>query len=388
MFFERLKKADYLLLITILILSLFGLAMVYSASYPVALNQYEDAKYFYTKQLNWLYVGIGLMVVTSIFPYRIYGKLSPVLLLISMVALIAVFIPGVGVERNYSQRWLKAGPLFIQPAEAVKLVMIIYFAYIYAKKQAYINHFWKGVMPPLFILGIVFFLILKQPDLGSATAILLPCGFILLCAGVRVIHLILLGGIATGGIGYLAISAPYRLKRILSFQNPFEDPFGDGYQLINSYEAIASGGIWGRGLGHSVQKLGYLPEAHTDFIIAVIAEELGIIGMLFVILCYLFIMYRGVRIGLKTNQPFAKLLAFGLTFQIMVQAIFNLGAASGLLPITGIPLPFVSYGGSSLLFMFISSGILVNLSWKAREKSTSTPSWRKEKGREVRNSYP
>ncbi|ETI69299.1 putative lipid II flippase FtsW [Neobacillus vireti] len=365
---KRLKKIDYLLVITAIFLCLFGLVMVYSASFPIASVDFHDSRYFYTKQLHSLGIGIVLMVITIVFPYRVYGKLSPILVVISIILLIMVLIPGFGVERNHSQRWLHLGPILIQPTEAIKLVMIIYFANVYAKKQAYIAHFWKGVMPPLFILAFVFLLILKQPDLGTATAILLPCGFILLCSGARIIHLILLGGIAVGGIGFFAISAPYRMNRILSFRNPFADPYGDGYQLISSYHAIASGGTWGKGLGHSIQKFGYLPEAHTDFIMAVILEELGIFGLMLVIFSYLFIMYRGVRIALNAKDPFAKLLAIGLTFQIMVQVIFNLAAVSGLLPITGVPLPFVSYGGSSLIFMLISLGILTNLSRRTKHK--------------------
>lgn len=367
MFLERIKKIDYLFIGAIVFLSLFGLVMVYSASFPVASMNYQTSSYFFSKQLYSLCIGFGLMVLTSFFPYRVYGKISPLLVLISILLLIMVLIPGIGMDINNSRRWLHIGPLLIQPSEAVKLVMIIYFAYIYAKKQDYIQHFWKGVMPPLVILGIVFFLILKQPDLGTATAILLPCGLLLVCAGVRKIHLMLLGSIAVGGICYLAISAPYRLKRIMTFKNPYADPLGDGYQLINSIDAISSGGIWGKGLGHSIHKMGFLPEAHTDFIMAIILEELGVFGLLFIIFSYLIIMYCGVRIVVKAKDPFGKLLALGLTFQIMIQAIFNMGAVSGLLPVTGIPLPFISYGGSSLIFMFISSGILVNLSWKTKD---------------------
>ncbi|MBT2655843.1 putative lipid II flippase FtsW [Bacillus sp. ISL-18] len=374
MFIERIRKTDYLLVLTIICICFFGMLMVYSASYPYAAMNYDDPKYFFHKQFHSLCIGLVLMAITSVIPYRLYGRLSPILVVLSILALLMVLTPGVGVERNNSQRWLSAGPLIVQPTEAVKLAMIIYFAYIYSKKQDYLDHFWKGVMPPLFILGLVFFLILKQPDLGTATSILLPCGFILLCTGVRVIHLVLLGSISIGGIGYLAISAPYRLRRIMTFLNPFEDPDGEGFQLINSYEAIASGGVWGRGFGHSVQKLGYLPEAHTDFIMAIILEEFGVFGLLFITLSYLVIMYCGVRIALKTYQPFGKLLAIGLTLQMIVQAVFNLGAVSCLLPVTGIPLPFVSYGGSSLIFMLISSGILLNLSWDEKTNIHKKPS--------------
>ncbi|CAI8911048.1 putative lipid II flippase FtsW [Bacillus licheniformis] len=362
MILSHLKKLDYVLIAAVLFLSAFGLLMVYSAGYPLGYMKYHDGSYFFMKQLQWLLIGLAFFSAAAIFPYKAYSKLIRFLVKLSFLMLILVLLPGIGMEKNNSQRWIQFGSLMIQPSEAVKLVMVIYFAYVYAKKQNYIADFGKGVMPPLLILAAVFFLILKQPDLGTAVSILLSCGAVLLCAGLRMRHLLLLGTMAGAGIAYFAITAPYRLKRLTSFSDPFQNENGDGYQLINSYLAIDSGGLWGNGLGNSVQKLGFLPEAHTDFIMAVITEELGGIGLAVIIWAYLLIMFRGVRIAVQIDDPFGKLLAVGLTFQIMIQALFNLGAVFGLLPITGIPLPFVSYGGSSLLFMLTTAGILVNLS--------------------------
>nr|WP_239094172.1 putative lipid II flippase FtsW [Bacillus sp. B15-48] len=357
-----LKKFDYLLILAIFLLCFLGLVMVYSASYPLGVIQYGNDRYFIDKQLTSFSIGLVFFTIAAFFPHQIYAKLSPIIVLISIFLLIIVLIPGIGVERNFSQRWIQLGSFMFQPSEAVKLGMIIYFAAIYAKKQEYINHFAKGVLPPLLILGFVFLLILKQPDLGTATSILLACGVILLCSGARLIHLISLGMIAISGILYFAFSESYRLKRLMSFLNPFDDPSGEGYQLINSYQAIASGGLQGNGLGNSAQKFGYLPEAHTDFIMAITLEELGILGLLLIMFLYFLIMYRGFRISLKLKDAFSKLLAIGLTFQIMIQVFFNLGAVSGILPITGITLPLVSYGGSSLILMMYSTGILVRLS--------------------------
>ncbi len=362
MILSHLKKLDYVLIASVLFLSTFGLLMVYSAGYPLGYMKYHDGSYFFMKQLQWLLIGLTFFSAAVFFPYKAYSKLIRFLVKLSFLLLILVLLPGIGMEKNNSQRWIQLGSLIIQPSEAVKLVMVIYFAYVYAKKQRYIADFRKGVMPPLLILAAVFFLILKQPDLGTAVSILLSCGAVLLCAGLRIRHLLLLGTMAGTGIAYFAMTAPYRLKRLTSFSDPFQNENGDGYQLINSYLAIDSGGLWGNGLGNSVQKLGFLPEAHTDFIMAVISEELGGIGLAMIIGAYLLIMFRGVRIAVQIDDPFGKLLAVGLTFQIMIQALFNLGAVFGLLPITGIPLPFVSYGGSSLMFMLISAGILVNLS--------------------------
>lgn len=362
MIFRALKKFDYILIITTIIMCLFGLVMVYSASYPLALENYGDERYFFSRQLKSFAIGITLFVVLAFIPHQVYKNLSPLFVVASLMLLVMVLIPSVGVERNYSQRWVRIGSFMFQPSEVVKLGMILYFAAIYAKKQRYITDFRKGVLPPLLILAFVCMLILLQPDLGTATSLLLACGVIIVCSGVRFIHLLFLGGIAVLGVGYFAFSETYRLKRLLSFRNPFADASGDGYQLINSYFAIANGGISGTGIGNSVQKFGYLPEAHTDFIMAVIIEELGLIGLCVVLILYFVIMYRGLRIGLKTEDPFSRLLAIGLTFQMMIQAFFNLGAVSGLLPITGITLPFVSYGGSSLIMLMISMGILVNIS--------------------------
>ncbi|WP_331837351.1 putative lipid II flippase FtsW [Bacillus paralicheniformis] len=362
MILSHLKKLDYVLIASVLFLSSFGLLMVYSAGYPLGYMKYHDGSYFFMKQLQWLLIGLTFFSAAVFFPYKAYSKLIRFLVKLSFLLLILVLLPGIGMEKNNSQRWIQLGSLMIQPSEAVKLVMVIYFAYVYAKKQRYIADFGKGVMPPLIILAAVFFLILKQPDLGTAVSILLSCGAVLLCAGLRIRHLLLLGTMAGAGIAYFAMTASYRLKRLTSFSDPFQNENGDGYQLINSYLAIDSGGVWGNGLGNSVQKLGFLPEAHTDFIMAVISEELGGVGLLMIIGAYLLIMFRGVKIAAQIDDPFEKLLAVGITFQIMIQALFNLGAVFGLLPITGIPLPFVSYGGSSLMFMLTSAGILVNLS--------------------------
>ncbi|WP_442859323.1 putative lipid II flippase FtsW [Bacillus sp. ms-22] len=359
---SHLKKIDHILAGTIVCLCLFGLLMVYSASYPLGEMKYEQGSYFFMKQWQWLLIGLFFFIIAALFPYHAYRKWIRWLVMLSMLCLIIVLLPGIGVVKNNSQRWIHIGSLMIQPSEAVKLVMILYFAYVYARKQAYITSFRKGVLPPLILLGLVFLLILKQPDLGTAVSILLSCGIVLLCAGLNMRHLIFLGTTAAAGITFFAVTAPYRLKRLTSFRDPFQYEDGDGYQLIHSYLAMDSGGLTGNGLGGSIQKLGFLPEAHTDFIMAVISEELGFMGVSFVIGAYLLIMYRAVRIVRSLQDPFGKLLTVGLTFQIMLQAGFNLGAVFGLLPITGIPLPFISYGGSSLVFMMITAGILVNLS--------------------------
>ncbi|NMA89738.1 MAG: putative lipid II flippase FtsW [Amphibacillus sp.] len=363
---KRLKKFDYGLIAVVLALSVFGTIMIYSSSYTLSTLEYDHGHYFFMRQLVFLVLGLSVFAVMSFISLKTLGKLSPFLIIISIILLFLVLIPGIGVVRNEARRWL-AYPFTFQPSEIVKVFMIIYFAHIYAKKQPYIDQFKKGVLPPLLILAFVFYLILQQPDFGTATHILLICGLIIFFSGVKMRHILLLGSIGLSGLFFIMISQPYRLNRITSFMNTFDDPSGDGYQLINSYISIATSGLSGNGLGNSVQKLGYLPEAHTDFIMAVIVEELGLIAVIFVIGSYLFILYRGIRIAKEVDSLYLRLLALGVTFQIIIQAVFNLGAVSGVLPITGVPLPFISYGGTSLVFTLLSAGILVNISGRRRE---------------------
>nr|WP_324187001.1 putative lipid II flippase FtsW [Gracilibacillus thailandensis] len=359
---KRMRNIDLTLLMVLLLFVTFGVVMVYSASYPYAYIQYDSATYYFHRQLFWAFISSLFLIGAMLLPYQIYGKLSPLLVLFTLAALILVLIPGVGVERNFSTRWIAIGGFLFQPVEFAKLAMLIYFAYFYSRKEAYIGHFGKGVIPPLIILAIIFGLLLKQPDLGSATLILFSCGIILFFTKIRFRHLFLLGSVAVSIFIFFAMMSPYRLERITSFIDPFADAQGSGYQLVNSYISIHTGGITGNGLGGSVQKLGYLPEAHTDFIMSIITEELGLFGVIAVLSFYFFLFVKGIRIAMQASDEFGKLLAIGITFQIIIQAFVNLGAILGMLPITGITLPFISYGGSSLIVTMVSAGILLNIS--------------------------
>jgi cell division protein FtsW len=357
-----LKNLDWTLFFSIVVMCGFGLVMVYSSSFVVAAMVNEDPAYFYKKQRAWLIISLTGLMIMAITPYSLLGKLTPLMVFGSIFMLVLVLIPGIGVERNYSQRWIGAGPVLIQPSEICKLTMIIYFAYVYAKKQTYLHHFVKGILPPLVVLTFVCGLILLQPDLGTATSIIVACGTILICSGARLRHLVFLAAAAFAFIAVFAFSESYRMERLTSYKDPFADPSGSGYQLINSYLSISQGGLSGLGLGNSIQKYGYLPEAHTDFIMAIIAEELGLKGVLLVFLFFFLILFKGVFTSLTVEDPFGKMLAIGITLQICSQAIFNMGAVTGLLPITGITLPFISYGGSSLVVTCLSAGILLNIS--------------------------
>ncbi|UOQ50401.1 putative lipid II flippase FtsW [Gracilibacillus caseinilyticus] len=359
---QYLKRMDLTLLIAVVLFIFFGVTMVYSASSPYALIRFDNAEYYFHRQLYWALLGLLFLIPTIVLPYKLYGKLVSALTILTILLLVLVLIPQIGVERNYSSRWLSIGGILLQPVEITKLTILIYFSYFYSKNEEEINNVKKGLLPPLIILAIVFCLIISQPDLGSATLIIFSCGIILFFTEIRLRYLILLMCFALLGFSCFALMAPYRLMRITSFLAPFEDMDGAGYQLVNSYISIHSGGVTGLGLGQSVQKHGYLPEAHTDFIMSIIAEELGFIGVLLVLGFYFFFFVKGIRIGMRAKNNFGKLLAVGITLQIVTQAFINLGAVSGTLPITGIPLPFLSYGGSSLLISIVSVGILLNIS--------------------------
>ncbi|WP_096436247.1 putative lipid II flippase FtsW [Alteribacter populi] len=358
---------DWILIVTIALISTFGLVMIYSASFVRGYESQGDFTYFFQRQLMWLGVSVFLFTFLMVFPYRHYRKLTPFIILGSVILLVLVKTP-LGIDVNGAQRWLGVGGFQIQPSEFVKLGVIIYLAYVYSKKQAYINDLLKGVLPPLLVVGVLFGLIMLQPDLGTATSMVAVAGLIVFCSGARKRHLFWIGGLAVIALVYYARSAEYRMNRIVGFRDPFELWSSDGYQLIQSYIAIAHGGMTGAGLGQSVQKLFYLPEAHTDFILAIISEELGVLGILFVLTCMGVIIMRGVIIGARCRDAFGSLLAFGIVFQLAIQILFNAGAVSGLLPITGIPFPFLSYGGSSLMVTFASLGILANISRRTEKE--------------------
>ncbi|MFP7170925.1 putative lipid II flippase FtsW [Terribacillus halophilus] len=368
---SKIKEVDKTLLFFIICICLFGLIMVYSASYPLSSVKYDVSTYFSHRQWISFLIGLFAMSVGFFLPYKLYRQWNPLLVIGSILVLILVLTPWFGESRNNSQRWLELGPVTLQPAEFVKFTMVVYFASVYGKKQKLLTSFKEEVLPPLLLLGTVFVLILMQPDLGTATSIAIPCFFILLCAGIKLRHLLAIAMVGIGAVVYLAVSAPYRLARVLSFRDPFSDADGKGYQLINGYEAIASGGVFGKGIGGGVQKLGFLPEAHTDFIMAVILEELGTLGLAAVFFLYFSLLIKGVYIALRAEDSFGTLLTIGFLFQIMVQVVFNLGAVSGLLPITGIPLPFISYGGSSLIVNLFTMGIILQISRHSKQYSIS-----------------
>ncbi|MDL4841303.1 putative lipid II flippase FtsW [Aquibacillus rhizosphaerae] len=362
---SKWKSYDFTLLFTPLLLACFGIVMIYSASMVIAVVNELEPTHFMFKQLQWFVIGSFFFVFCCFFNYRHYQKFMKLIIFLLIGLLIAVLF---GEPVKGARSWLYVGGFTMQPAEFVKLGLIMYLASIYSKKQDYIEDFNKAVLPPLIMTGILLGLIVMQPDIGTAAIIFLIACSVIFSSGIRFRHLFLL--ILTG-IGLVALAASNmitdeRLSRFTGAYQPFSQPEEEGYQLIQSYLAIGTGGFTGQGLGQGVQKLGYLTEAYNDFIMAVIAEELGFIGVTIVIGMLATIVLRGIYISRKCQDSFGSLLALGISSMIGIQTFINLGAISGLLPITGVPLPFVSYGGSSLLVLMISVGILNNIAYKVK----------------------
>ena len=357
-----MKKFDLLLFITIITISLFGIIMIYSASYIWAEYKFNDPFKFVKHQGLFFIIGIIMMLITSKIPYKVYFEKANTLLLISIILLILVIIPGIGTVRNGSRSWFGIGSFGIQPSEFAKLTLIIFTSKYLTKNEKDLKYIKKGVLPILGIVILVFGLIMLQPDFGTGMIILVSIIGLLFVSGVDFKFFIRLGLIGVVGIVLLIAIAPYRLERILSFLNPWSDPLGSGFQIIQSLYAIGPGGLFGQGFMNSRQKHFYLPEPQTDFIFSIISEEFGFLGILIVAALFTIIIFKGFKIAQNSGDKFAKFLAFGITFGLAFQAILNLMVVVGLIPVTGVTLPFLSYGGSSLLITLISMGVLLNIS--------------------------
>lgn len=356
------KVPDVFLVGIVLILLTIGVLMVYSSSHVWADYKYNDALFFVKRQL--LFVGLGMvaMYFISHVPYLLWHTYAKVILIICFLLLIIVKIPGIGIVRGGAQSWIGVGAFSIQPSEFMKLGLIIFLAVYLSKHQQKIPSLMKGFIPSLSLVFLAFALIMLQPDLGTGVVLVATCCLLIFVAGAKISHFI--GLMFIGGISFvfLIISAPYRIKRITAFLNPWEDPLGDGFQIIQSLYAIGPGGFMGLGLGNSLQKYFYLPEPQTDFIFAILGEELGFIGGLFVIALFIFLLWRGVRISLLAPDSFSRYVALGVVAMLSIQVMINISVVIGLIPVTGITLPFLSYGGSSLILTLISVGILLNIS--------------------------
>lgn len=359
---RRKKTPDIVIFLTIILLLSIGVVMVFSSSQTTAFVRYGDCYYFLKRQLIWSLIALAVMLITMNINYWILKKLSNPIFILSLILLAIVFIPGIAKESHGANRWIPLGIFSLQPSEVAKLALIIYISVLLEKRQEKINSFFKGLLPVMIVASAVAGMILLQPDLGTAFTILSTSIVMLFAAGARFGHLL---GLVAAGIPllYRAItSEEYRKKRFMAFLHPWDDPLDTGFHIIQSLYALGSGGLFGVGLGRSRQKLFYLPEQHTDFIFAIIGEELGFLGVTIVVLLFFLFAWRGCKIAITAPDYFSSMLAVGVTSLITFQAILNMGVVTASLPVTGIPLPLISYGGSSLIFTLAGVGILLNIS--------------------------
>ena len=346
---------------TSVVLICIGIIMIYSASSIYAWEQYKDSAFFLKRHLSFLGMGLVLTFLAMVVDCKKLRQYAKPFLVVSFILLVLVLIPGIGREVSGARRWFRFKFLSFQPSELANLAIIIYTADFLSRKTKTIDSFLKGFLPPIMILGAALLLILMQPDLGTTLSIAVVVFVMLFVSGVRPAYLLSLALLSLPALYLLIFRVPYRRMRILAFLNPWLDPKGSGFQIIQSQLALGSGGLFGVGLGQSKQKLFYLPAAHTDFIFSIIGEELGLLGTLAVIVLFIIFIHNGLKIVKNAPDKFTYLLALGLVLMVALKASINIGVSCGMLPTKGLPLPFISYGGSSFIFDLVSLGLLLNI---------------------------
>lgn len=365
---SKSNSVDSKLLFTLLALVVFGLVMIASAGISYSQARFGDCYYFFKRQLFFgVLPGLLVLFVAQKINYNFWKKVSLPFFVLSIFFLILVFVPDMGSKIYGASRWLKLGFFSFQPSEMLKFSIIIYLAAWLEKRTEKVKDLYEGVAPFLVIIGFVSFLLIKQPDIGTLGVIILIAISIFFISGAKIYHMTIMG--IAGFLALVAIikTESYRMDRFLVFLHPELDPQGIGYQINQALLAIGSGGIFGVGLGHSLQKFNYLPEPVGDSIFAIIGEEIGLVGSVALILLFGYFAWRGFRIIKNAPDRFSKLVAVGIVAWIIFQAFVNMGAISGLIPLTGLPLPFVSYGGTSMVFLMLASGILLNISRYAKK---------------------
>jgi cell division protein FtsW len=352
---------DFRLFFPMLVLVGIGIVMVYSASSAIAIKKYGNDLYFLIKQSGVAVIGLIAMMIFRKIPYVFYRKYAYLFLIVALGFLLAVKFSSLGIKVNGAQRWMQIGGLRFQPSEFARISLVIFMAYSLTKKHDRIGSFFIGFVPHVFFLGIFAGLIALQPDFGSVVILAAITWVMMFVAGVRVTYLVTSVGALLPFAYVYMMSAAYRTERVLAFLHPWEHASDQAYQIVHSLMAFGTGGIWGAGIGKGLQKLFYLPEPHTDFIFSVIGEELGLVGVLCVLFLYVLILWSGLSIAKNTYDLFGSYLAMGITAALGLQVCINLGVSLGLVPTKGLPLPFLSYGGTSLLVSMISIGILMNI---------------------------
>jgi cell division protein FtsW len=358
----RRVAMDPALLAVTLVLALVGLVMVFSASAVVAGNRFQDPWYYLKRQLAWLAVGLVLMHLASRLDYTVWRKAAVPILAVNVMLLVLVLMPSVGIIAKGARRWLQVGSIHVQPAELAKLASVIYLSAYLAKKSDKITQFARGLLPPIIVVGSLGGLVLLEPDLGTVVVLGLVMFTLLFLGGAKIQHLLTLGLCTLPVVLVLILRSDYRRQRLLTFLSPWKDASDAGFQITQSFLAFGSGGLFGVGLGEGKQKLFFLPEAHTDFVLALIGEELGLAGTALIILLFALFVIKGFHVANRARVPFGRYLGMGITLLIGVQALVNAGVVTGLLPTKGLTLPFVSYGGSSLVASLLAVGILLSIS--------------------------
>ena len=363
------KEARLLFIVTYVLVGI-GVIMIYSASGVMAHDWHGTELFFLTRQVLYVVLGtIGFFIAARLSP-DFYKQNARAFMLLAIMLLMAVYLPVIGHSAGGARRWLHIGGFQFQPVEFAKIACCVYLADYIARKIAWVQ---KGdirvFLPPLILIGMVCVLTILEPDLGSVAFIVMMTSVVFFVSGLQLRYVFGAVAVLLPALYFLIIRVPYRLSRLEAYLNPWEDPLGSGFQIIQSFLAFASGGVHGVGLGQSTQKLFYLPSSHNDFILAVIAEEMGLIGVLAVIVLYLLFFFCCIRMAQKADQPFEKLLITSITLLIILQTVFHMMVATGLVPTKGLPLPFISYGGSSIVVNLIAVGMLMSLDRRKRHSA-------------------
>ena len=359
---SREKKPDLILLLVTLLLVTVGTVMIYSSSSILAMERFRDGQFFVKKQIFFLFLGLLVMVLMTRIPYYKLRKLAWPSIVVSAVLLIAIWIPHLGIRAGGAVRWLNLGIFSFQVSELAKVALILFLAHFLTQRANHVREIIQGLLIPLGVTGVIVGLILLQPDFGTTVIISVITLMMIYLAGGRIVHLVGLATLLLPVAVWLLLHRTYRLTRLMAFMDPWKDPRNSGFQIIQSLIAFGSGGAFGVGIGDGMQKLFYLPEPHTDFILSVIAEEGGLIGVGLILFLYIVLIIRGFQISLKAPELFGNLLASGLTMLLALEAFINIAGVMGLIPLKGLALPFLSYGGTSLIMSLIAVGILLNIS--------------------------
>lgn len=363
---NRAEGYDLIIMLMVITLACFGVVMVYSSSSIMAAKKFHDGFYFLKRQGIYTLLGAGAMMWAMRVDYHVWKKFAVPILIGCLTLLLAVLIPGIGDSAGGSSRWIRLPGFSFQPSEMAKIAFIMYMAYSLDKKQDKVRFFSTGFLPYMVVLAVMLLLLLKQPDLGSSMVLGAVAMIMLFAAGTRLSYILSMVLLALPFLYYAIMNVDYRRRRIMAFLNPWEDPTNTGFQIIQSWIAVGTGGLFGQGLGEGKQKLFYLPEAHTDFIFSVVGEELGFVGFMVISSMFFLLVLRGIRVALYAEDNFGRSLAFGISSLIGLEAFVNIAVVTGIFPTKGLALPFISYGGSSLIITLFAVGVLLNISSRVR----------------------